>query len=81
MRRQDIQKIEGGRVLRVTPTDDRGLKTTKSRCSVIISKRLVPILDAHLAKQDAAKALAALQEKTNKAAKKPTKDPGALFWG
>ena len=41
--------VKGLRFLRVTPHDKRSLKTSKRQRNVAISKRLAPILDAHLA--------------------------------
>lgn len=49
LRRGDLVESRGAWSLRITPTNDRGLKTAKRRRSVPVSKRLAPILQAHLA--------------------------------
>lgn len=52
LRRKDIQVVKGRRILRITPTDERGLKTSARQRSVLISDRLAPLLDELIASQD-----------------------------
>jgi integrase len=62
--RSDLQVLKGRRAIRVQPNDERGLKTANRRRSVLVSARLAPYLDAHLAQLGAGDLLFAAETDT-----------------
>ncbi|MEN9358787.1 MAG: Phage integrase family [Verrucomicrobiota bacterium] len=80
---KDLIEVKGRRFLRVTPSEERSLKTHKRRRNVAISKRLEPLLDAHIKamekKKEAAKALANEDAKAETEAEPTKEEPQYLF--
>jgi len=48
VRKDELTTINGQMTIRISPNADRGLKTHKRRRSIAVSKRLEPLLKAHL---------------------------------